>query len=101
LVEHPIDLSAFEARYQNDSTGARAIHPKLLLKLILFAYSRGMISSRQIERLCSENVLFMALSGGYRRDHCTPAHFVSSMMCSGNYLPWYRILVESNIMAAH
>lgn len=79
LVEHHIDLSVFEARYQNDNTGARAIHPKLLLKVILFAYSRGMTSSRQIERACGENILFMALSGGYRPDHSTLAHFVSSM----------------------
>jgi transposase len=79
LVEHHLDLSVFEARYQNDRTGARAIHPKLLLKVILFAYSRGMISSRQIERACGENILFMALSGGCRPDHSTLAHFVSSM----------------------
>jgi hypothetical protein len=50
-----------------------------LLKVILFAYSRGMISSRQIERACGENILFMALSCGYRPDHSTLAHFVSSM----------------------
>ena len=79
LVEHHLDLSVFEARYQNDRTGARAIHPKLLLKVILFAYSRGIISSRQIERACRENVLFMALSGGCHPDHSTLAHFVSSM----------------------
>jgi len=79
LVEHHLDLSVFEARYQNDRMGAKAIHPKLLLKVILFAYSRGMLSSRQIERACGENILFMALSGGYRPDHSTVAHFVSSM----------------------
>ena len=79
LVEHHLDLSVFEARYQNDRTGARAIHPKLLLKVILFAYSRGIISSRQMERACRENVLFMALSGGCHPDHSTLAHFVSSM----------------------
>lgn len=79
LVEKHLDLSVFEARYQNDENGARAIHPKLLLKVILFAYSRGMISSRQIERACLENVLFMALSGGSHPDHSTLAHFVSSM----------------------
>jgi transposase len=88
LVEQHLDLSVFEARYQNDRTGARAIHPKLLLKVILFAYSRGMISSRQtpalacgasVERACRENVLFMALSGGCHPDHSTLAHFVSSM----------------------
>lgn len=79
LVECHLDVSVFEGRYQNDHTGARAIHPKLLLKVILFGYSRGMISSRQIERACSENILFMALSGGYHPDHSTLAHFVSSM----------------------
>src|SRR5512133_2304870 len=79
LVEKHLDLSVFEARYQNDRSGARAIHPKLLLKVILFAYSRGMLSSRQIERACDENVLFMALSGGSHPDHSTLAHFVSSM----------------------
>src|SRR6266540_1121819 len=79
LVEHHIDLSVFESRYQNDNTGAKAINPKLLLKVILFAYSRGIISSRQIERACGENILFMALSGGCRPDHSTLAHFISSM----------------------
>jgi transposase len=79
LVEKHIDMSVFEPRYQNDLTGAKAIHPKILLKVILFAYSRGMISSRAIERACHENILFMALSGGYQPDHSTIAHFVSSM----------------------
>ena len=79
LVEKNIDLSVFEGRYQNDETGATAFNPKVLLKVILFAYSRGMISSRQIERACGENILFMALSCGYRPDHSTIAHFVSSM----------------------
>ena len=79
LVENHIDLSVFEGRYQNDETGATAFNPKVLLKVILFAYSRGMISSRQIERACAENILFMALSCGYRPDHSTIAQFVSSM----------------------
>jgi transposase len=79
LVENKLDLSVFEERYQNDDTGATAINPKILLKVILFAYSRGMTSSRQIERACGENILFMALSCGYRPDHSTIAHFVSSM----------------------
>lgn len=79
LVEIHIDMSVFEARYQNDLTGARAIDPKALLKIILFAYSRGLISSRSIERACRENIVFMALTGGFQPDHSTIAHFVSSM----------------------
>jgi len=79
LVEKHLDLSVFAARYKNDETGAAAIHPKILLKVILLAYARGMISSRQIERACQENIIFIALSYGYPPDHSTIAQFISSM----------------------
>ena len=79
LVDENIDLSVFDARYKNDETGAAAIHPKILLKVILLAYAKGMISSRQIERACQENILFIALSYSYAPDHSTIAAFVSSM----------------------
>lgn len=79
VVEKHIDLSVFAARYNNDETGATAIHPKILLKVILLAYARGMISSRQIERACQENIIFIALSYGYPPDHSTIAQFISSM----------------------
>ena len=79
MVDKHMDLSVFDARYHNDETGAAAIHPKILLKVILLAYARGMISSRQIERACQENILFIALSYGYPPDHSTIASFISSM----------------------
>jgi transposase len=79
LVEKRLDLSVFDARYNNDETGAAAIHPKILLKVILLAYAKGMISSRQIEQACRENILFIALSYGFAPDHSTIAAFVSSM----------------------
>lgn len=79
LVDKHIDLSVFNGRYNNDDTGATAIHPKILLKVILLAYARGMISSRQIERACQENIIFIALSYGYAPDHSTIASFISSM----------------------
>jgi transposase len=79
LVDKHMDLSVFDARYNNDETGAAAIHPKILLKVILVAYSKGMLSSRQIERACQENIIFIALSYGYAPDHSTIAAFMSSM----------------------
>jgi transposase len=79
LVENHIDLSLFDRRYKNDATGAYAINPKILLKIILLAYSRGLISSRQMERACRENATFMALCSSYFPDHSTIASFVSSM----------------------
>jgi len=79
LVEGRMDMSVFDSKYQNDETGRRAYDPKILLKVVLLAYSRGLISSRQIEQACCENVTFMAMSCNQRPDHSTIATFVSSM----------------------
>ena len=79
LVETRMDMSIFDCRYNNDETGCWAYDPKVLLKIVLFGYSRGLISSRKIERACKENVTFMALSCGQQPDHSTIAAFVSSM----------------------
>jgi transposase len=79
LVEERMDMSVFDGNYQNDETGRRAYDPKILLKVVLLAYSRGLVSSRQIERACCENVTFMAMSCNQRPDHSTIATFVSSM----------------------
>jgi len=79
LVEERIDTSIFDDRYCNDETGCWAYDPKVLLKVVLLAYSRGIISSRKIERACRENVTFMALSCMQYPDHSTIAAFVSPM----------------------
>ena len=55
LVNHEIDLSVFDEQYKNDETGAPVIDTAILLKIILFAYSRGIISSRRIARACEKN----------------------------------------------
>ena len=52
LIDHEIDLSEIAKRYTNDATGAPAYDPAVMLKIVLLAYSRGIISSRAIERLC-------------------------------------------------
>ena len=88
LVETRMDMRIFDGNYANDQTGRRAYDPKILLKVVLFAYSRGLISSRKIERACRENVIFMALSGNQRPDHSTIAGFVSSM--KAEILPLFR-----------
>ncbi len=79
LVETRMDTSIFNGRHKNDETGRSAYNPKILLKVVLLAYSRGIISSRRIERACRENVMFMALSCRQCPDHSTIAEFVSSM----------------------
>ena len=101
LVETRLDMSIFDDNYQNDETGRHAYDPKVLLKVLLFAYSRGLISSRRIERACRENVTFMALSGNQRPDHSTIAAFVSSM--KAEILPLFRDILlvceQENLLA--
>lgn len=79
LIEHEIDLRIFERGYKNDEVGRPAWDPKILLKIVLFAYSRGIESSRQMARACEENVTFMALSGDSRPHFTTIANFISRM----------------------
>jgi len=79
IIEERLDLSTFDARYSNDDNGRKAIDPRSLLTLILFGYSRGMVSSRALERACRKDVTFMALTCCETPDHSTIASFVSSI----------------------
>jgi transposase len=79
LIDHEIDLTIFEQRYRNDKTGAPAYDPAILLKIILYAYSRGVTASRQIERLCRENVVFMALAADSAPHFTTIADFIATL----------------------
>lgn len=79
IVDHELNLSAFDARFNNDETGAPAYDPAILLKIVLYAYARGITSSREIEQCCRENVIFMALSADSQPHFTTIANFISSM----------------------
>jgi transposase len=79
LIDHEIDLSVFDARFSNDEQGAPAYDPGVLLKIVLYAYSRGLVSSRAIERACRENVVMMALSGDTQPHFTTIASFISTL----------------------
>ena len=62
LVDNELDLSALDARFCNDETGASAYDPRVMLKIVLLAYSRGLVSSRSIERACMQNACCSWLS---------------------------------------
>ena len=63
VVEKRLELGMFDDRYCNDETGRKAIDPKVLIKVVLFGYSRGLITSRSLERACRENILNRGGSG--------------------------------------
>ena len=73
-----MDMSIFNKNYNNDEKGADAYPPAVLLKVILFCYNRGLLSSREIERACRENVVAKALAEDFEPDHSTIAAFISA-----------------------
>lgn len=51
LIDHEFDFSVLAASYHDDETGTPAYDPAILLKIILYAYSRGIVLRRDIARL--------------------------------------------------
>lgn len=45
LIDTEVDLSGIAKRYRNDETGAPAYDPAVMLKIVLLAYSRGVIEA--------------------------------------------------------
>ena len=79
IVDEHIDMRPFEARYQNDETGCLAYDPAILLKIVLFGYYKGIISSRKLAEACQRNVQFKALTADTQPHFTTIADFVASM----------------------
>jgi transposase len=69
----------FEARYQNDETGCLAYDPAILLKVVLFGYYKGLISSRRLAEACQRNVQFKALTADSQPHFTTIADFVATL----------------------
>ncbi|QMV16253.1 hypothetical protein Vspart_03638 [Vibrio spartinae] len=44
IVDKRLDLSPFDALYHNEKHGAAAYPPSIMLKIIFYAYSLGMLS---------------------------------------------------------
>ena len=79
IVENKLDLSGFDAWYNNDKSGAAAYPPAVMLKIILLGYAHGFISSRRIAKACETNILFMSVSGDIQPHYTTIAGFVAKM----------------------
>ena len=79
LIEERVDLTPFYHRYHNDDGGRPAYDPRILLKIILAGYARGILSSRRLEQACKENIQFIALSCHSEPDHATIAGFIAHM----------------------
>jgi transposase len=71
-----MDLDAFYGAYRRDGRSRPAYDPAMMVGLLLYAYARGMRSSRAIERACEEDVAFRVIAAQQRPDHATIARFI-------------------------
>jgi transposase len=55
-----LDTSSVESHYK--LIGQNAYHPRQIISILIYAYSRGVFSSREIERRCNEDLSFMFIA---------------------------------------
>ena len=74
LVEHGLDLAPFYDDY-TEARGAPPYDPRLMLKLLVYGYSHGITSSRELERRCRHDVAFMFLTAQQAPDFVVISRF--------------------------
>ena len=79
-------------------TGRPAYHPAMMLKILLFAYSRRVFSGRKIELMLEENVPMMALAEHQQISYHTINNFRSSK--HANELVKKSFLYFTNLLEA-
>src|SRR5213594_3792825 len=71
-----LELSEFYASYEEkDGRGQAAYHPVMMVRLLIYGYCIGVVSSRQIEKRTYEDVAFRYLSADEHPDHTTINEF--------------------------
>jgi transposase len=76
FVETHLDVQVFEAKLKNQEGGAEAVHPKVLLKVLLYGFSTGVRSYRDIEDHLEWDPYFLVLSCQQKIDHTTLCKFI-------------------------
>jgi transposase len=74
VVEHLLDLAPIYASYTS-AAGAPPYHPKMMTKLLVYAYATGVTSSREAERRCVVDVAFRWLSANEAPDYRSLSRF--------------------------
>ena len=70
-----LDLTAFYAGYEGDGRRNAPYEPRMLVKVLLYAYATGVFSSRRIARKLEEDVAFRVLAAGNFPQHRTICEF--------------------------
>ncbi len=70
-----LDLTAFYAPYEGDGRRNAPYEPRMMLKVLIYAYATGVFSSRGIARKLEEDVAFRVLAAGNFPQHRTVCEF--------------------------
>lgn len=74
-VVEVLDLKSVYGSYAGDGRGLAAYQPAMMVRLLVYGYCLGVVSSRKIERATHEDVAFRFLSADSHPDHDTIATF--------------------------
>jgi transposase len=74
VVDH-LDLSAIESIYEKDDRGQPPYHPRMMTKILVYAYCVGVFSSRKIQKRLVEDIAFRVLAAGNEPDFRTISDF--------------------------
>jgi transposase len=85
-----LDLEPILSEYKGGGTSS--YHPRMMLKVLVYAYTQKVNSSRQIAKALRENVNFMWISGNNRPDFRTINRFRSSVMKEGIEVVFTEVL---------
>jgi transposase len=70
-----LDLSDIEAVYEEEERGQPPYHPRMMVKVLIYAYCSGVFASRRIEKHLVEDVAFRVLAAGNTPDFRTLSDF--------------------------
>jgi len=76
-VEEKVRFEEFEKNYDNEERGQKAIHPKVILKVVFYSYIKGIQSLRKMEEMTRNNIAYIYLTGNKAIDHTTVAKFLN------------------------
>lgn len=74
VVDH-LDLSAIMSRYEGEERGYPPYNPRMLVKVLVYAYCTGVPSSRKIEKHLKEDIAFRVLAANNTPDFRTISDF--------------------------
>ena len=100
LVDHEFDLTPFFESYENEEGGNPAFHPALMLKLWLYGYCVGTVSSRRVARATHEDLAFRYLAADQHPTFTPLARFRERNLANMDrlFLEVLRLCQEANLV---